>query len=191
MRRMVSCTTRARPGPDIAARPRRTGGEHAHLAQRRQIDQLCTDAVIDVVVVVGDLVGEVGDLRLKPGCWRLRKRSPSSPSSRALRDRGMLEDALPAFEREVEPAELRVALLQLIHHAQGLQVVLESAVFAHALVERILAGMAEGRMAEVMRQRRSPRSAPRSGAVRAIPSGRSAPPPSSGSAGCDTGRPRG
>ena len=48
--------------------------------------------------------------------------------------------------------ELRIALLELIDHAQGLQVVLEAAVIAHAVVERILAGVAEGRVAEIVRQ---------------------------------------
>ena len=48
--------------------------------------------------------------------------------------------------------EVRVAFLELVDHAQRLQVVLEAAVFAHALVQRVLAGMAERRVAEVVRQ---------------------------------------
>lgn len=44
-------------------------------------------------------------------------------------------------------------LLQFVDHREALQVVLETAVLAHALVQRVLPGMAEGRMAEVVRQR--------------------------------------
>ena len=51
------------------------------------------------------------------------------------------------------PGELRIALLELIDRAQRLQVVLEAAVVAHAVVERILPGMTEGRVAEIVRQR--------------------------------------
>ena len=65
----------------------------------------------------------------------------------------MLENALAAFERQIQAREQRIALLELIDRAQGLQVVLEAAVVAHAVVERILAGVAEGRVAEIVRQR--------------------------------------
>ena len=64
----------------------------------------------------------------------------------------MLEDAFAAFEREVESLEFGVALLELVDHAQGLQVVLEAAVRAHAIVERVLARVAERRMSEVVRE---------------------------------------
>ena len=64
----------------------------------------------------------------------------------------MLEDAFAGLEGEVQPVERGVALLELVDHAQGLQVVLEAAVLAHAFVERILAGVAEGRVAEVVRE---------------------------------------
>src|SRR6266404_1762741 len=40
--------------------------EHAHLAQRGQVQQLRADAIIHVVIVVGDFVGEIGDLRFEP-----------------------------------------------------------------------------------------------------------------------------
>ena len=49
--------------------------------------------------------------------------------------------------------ERRVALFKLVDDAQALQIVLETAVGAHAIVERILAGVAERRMPQVVRQR--------------------------------------
>ena len=43
-------------------------------------------------------------------------------------------------------------MLELVHHAQALQVVLEAAVLRHAGIERVLARVAERRVAEVVRQ---------------------------------------
>ena len=54
---------------------------------------------------------------------------------------------------EVEAVEGAVALLELVDHAQRLQVVLEAAVLLHALVQRVLPGVPERRVAEVVRQR--------------------------------------
>ena len=55
----------------------------------------------------------------------------------------VFEDAFPGFESEVETIELGVAFFQQIHYAQGLDVVLETAIILHAFIERILAGVAE------------------------------------------------
>ena len=64
----------------------------------------------------------------------------------------MLQDPLAGLEAEVQAAELRVALLELVHDPQRLQVVLEAAVFAHAVVQHVLARVAEGRVPEVVRE---------------------------------------
>ena len=64
----------------------------------------------------------------------------------------MLEDALAHLEREIQAGELGVALLELVDDAQRLQVVLESAELAHAVVERVLAGVAERRVTQVVRE---------------------------------------
>src|SRR5258705_776336 len=66
--------------------------------------------------------------------------------------RTVLEDSYAAVEGEMQPGQVRVAFFEFIDDAQRLQVVLESAVVAHARVERILPGMPEGRVPEVMRQ---------------------------------------
>ena len=50
------------------------------------------------------------------------------------------------------PRKLGVALLELVDHAQRLQVVLEAAELAHASVERVLPGVPERRVAEVVRE---------------------------------------
>src|SRR6185437_12502737 len=58
--------------------------------------------------------------------------------------------AFSALERQVEPSKLGIALLELIDHAQGLQVVLKAPVWAHALVERVLPGVSERGVAQIM-----------------------------------------
>jgi hypothetical protein len=74
-----------------------------------------------------------------------------------MKARAVLEDALSRFEAEVQPRVLGVTLLQQIDDTQALQIVLEPTGIgggsAVGLIERILTGMAEGRVAQVMGQR--------------------------------------
>src|SRR5439155_25469863 len=65
----------------------------------------------------------------------------------------VLADRLARLERQVEPREARVSLLEKLHHAEALAVVLEAPVGFHALVERVLPRVAEGRVTEVVAQR--------------------------------------
>ena len=51
-----------------------------------------------------------------------------------------------------EPGKRGVALFELVDDAQRLQIVLEAAVRAHAFVERVLAGVPERRVAEIVRE---------------------------------------
>ena len=50
------------------------------------------------------------------------------------------------------PGKRGVALFELVDDAQRLQVVLEAAVRLHAVVQRVLAGVTERRVAEVVRE---------------------------------------
>ena len=77
------------------------------------------------------------------------RRRPAALGQRAV----VLDDAFQRFPGQVEPVELGIAALQRGHDAQGLGVVVEAAMGRQACVERPLAGMAERRMAEIMRQR--------------------------------------
>ena len=54
---------------------------------------------------------------------------------------------------EVEPVEVGVAALELGDDPQGVAVVVEAAVAGHAGVERVFAGMAERRVAEIVAER--------------------------------------
>ena len=80
------------------------------------------------------------------------KRSPSSPSCRALFSEQCLRMPSRVSNVRFRPGKRRVALFELVDDAQRLQVVLEAAVLAHAVVQRILAGVAERRVAEVVRK---------------------------------------
>src|SRR5262245_24856569 len=65
----------------------------------------------------------------------------------------MLEYPLARLEGEIEPVEGAVALLQQIHDAQALQIVLEAAVRLHAGVECVLPCVSERCMTQIMSQR--------------------------------------
>ena len=66
----------------------------------------------------------------------------------------VLDDAFANFERQVQAGKFGIAQLHIFHGAQRLQVVVEElAVAPHQEVERALAGMSEGRMADVVNQR--------------------------------------
>src|SRR5918995_3391947 len=51
--------------------------------------------------------------------------------------------------------ECRVAILELIHYPQRLQIVLEATVLTHAAIERVLPGMTERRVAEIVSETNS------------------------------------
>ena len=64
----------------------------------------------------------------------------------------VLDDALDRLPAEVQPLELRIAVLQLGHDAEALDVVVETAVVGHLHHQLVLARMGEGRMAQVVGQ---------------------------------------
>ena len=65
----------------------------------------------------------------------------------------VLGEPLERLEGQVEAVEARVLALELGHDAQAVGVMIEATPLAHGAIERPLAGMAERRMAEVVRER--------------------------------------
>ncbi len=124
--------------------------EDAYTRELLHGDQPGAQAVVHVVVVVGDLVGEIGELRLERGLLAPEEALPHFSQLPRVAQRAVLEDALPGLEGEVQAVERGVALLEEVHDAQRLEVVLEAAVGLHAGVQRVLAGVAERRMAEIV-----------------------------------------
>src|SRR5436305_10729098 len=103
-------------------------------------------AVLQVVAAIGDLIGDVGDLRLDRRLWRgAGKVLDPGTAVAAVR-----HHALAYLGREIEPTKIRVLLLQLVHHTKSLQIMLEAAMGDHLRGQRLFAGMAEGRMPKVV-----------------------------------------
>ena len=66
----------------------------------------------------------------------------------------MLDDAFADLEGQVQSGKPGVALLEALHNAQRVQVVVEAVAEAlHLAVQRLLAGMRERRMADIVGQR--------------------------------------
>ena len=87
------------------------------------------------------------------GCLRFEKALAQRAELPRVFARAVFENALARFEAEIQAVERAVVLFEFIDDREALQVVLEAAVIAHAFVQRILSGMAERRMAEIVRQR--------------------------------------
>ncbi len=128
-------------------------GEQVHFHHLRHGDQAGAQAVIDVVIVVGDFVGQIGQLGFEAGLGAIQKPLAEFSQLARIGRRAVLQDAFAGFEHQVQTVEIAVVLFQRIDHPQTLQIVFEAAVIAHALVEHVLADVAEGRVTQVVGQR--------------------------------------
>ena len=113
-------------------------------------DQTRAQAVIDIVVVVGDFVGQVGKLGFEGGLVTLKETASDFAESFGVLVRAMLENAFPRFVQEIESVELGIAFFKHVDRAQRLQIVLEAAEILHAGVERLLPRVAKGRVTEIV-----------------------------------------
>ena len=131
--------------------------DQRHVGEIGDREEAGAQPVVDVVVVVGDVVGERGDLRLGPRIGvdaQIMARIVFGDRRRQRRvERAVvLDGALERLPGQVEPVELGIAVFEPGQDAQGLVVVREAAKGRHLGVERLLAGMAERGVAEVMRE---------------------------------------
>ena len=129
-----------------------------HRLQLLQGDQARAHAVVNIVRVVGNFIGQIAQLCLQAGLGPVQKPPPDTAGlglfeRLGVGARAVLENALARLEREVQAVKLGVAFFELIDHAQALQVVLEAAKCAHAVIERVLPGVAKRRVAQVVGQR--------------------------------------
>ena len=104
------------------------------------------------MVVVGNLVGQIGDLGFKAGSLPAHETFADVAEHARILQRAMFEDAFAGFEGQIQAVKCTVTLLKDIDHAQRLQVMFESAIRLHADVQRVLTAVAKGRVAEIMRQ---------------------------------------
>jgi len=119
-------------------------------------EQSSAEAVVQIVIVVGDIVRKRSKLCLRP---RVRhevevvKRIVAAKRPARRRHRPVvLGKPLQRFPRKVEPVEIGVADLERGQHPDRVAIVVESAPRRHARGEHILADMAERRMPEVVRK---------------------------------------
>src|SRR6185436_1668522 len=126
--------------------------ENPHGTKLLDGDKTRAQAVVDIVIVIGNFVGQVCDLRLERGSLFPDKAFAERAEFLRVLDGAMLQDAFARFETQIQSFESRVALLQHIHDAQGLSIVLDSSLLLHAFVPGVLTGMAERGMTEVMCQ---------------------------------------
>ena len=131
-------------------------------------------AVVDVVRVVGDLVGQIGQLRLQTRLQHLRRAavvSANLDAQKTLPDparlagldaagvaaRAVLQNPLARLKGEVQAVIVGIALFQFVDDPQTLQIVLKArAVRIDALqtgIQGILPGMPKRGVPQVMRQR--------------------------------------
>ncbi len=92
----------------------------------------------------------------------------------------MLDEAGDRGPGQVQAVEVGVAALELGDDAQGVAVVVEAAVAGHAGVERVLAGVAERGVAEIVAERDRLGEVVVEAQARGRARGRSAPPRSCG-----------
>ncbi len=150
------------------ARPhlRHEPGEKRHLLQHVEGQIAGTKAVIDIMRVVSDVVGDRRNLRLQTGIGGNFEIMDFAIVQDGLRHRAMGALAVgrhqrtvvfdQAFERlpgKIEPVEFGITPLELRHDAQGLRIVVEAAIGQQHLVQRVFAGVPEGRVAEIVNQR--------------------------------------
>ena len=113
------------------------------------------DGVFDVVGVVGDAVGGGGDLCFECGhgaCfveWA-DVEAAGSGGVGCVVGGGVFCEPFAGFEGEVEASELGEGVFEVVDDAEGLDVVLETAVVGHEFLEGGLSGVPEGRVAEVV-----------------------------------------
>ena len=126
-------------------------------------EEFGAQAIVDVVVVIGNIVRQRRDLRLGArvgvklevvfAVIFLDRSGKGLVLSPPLERPVVLGDALEGLPAKVEPVELGVAFLQPGQDAQRLGVVVETAIILHRLVQRLAAGVAEGGVTEIVGQR--------------------------------------
>jgi hypothetical protein len=127
-------------------------GEQPDVAKVIDLNQPCPESIVDVVIVVRDGISEIRELGLESGLCAIEEPLAHIAELSRILQRAMFEHAFATFEGQVEPRKFRVSLLELIDDAQRLQIVFETAVVAHAFVERVLACVTEWCVTEIVRK---------------------------------------
>ena len=120
-------------------------------------EQARAQAIMQVVVRIGDVIGNRRHLGFGAGIAVQLQVPFGIGLGQGIGQRGghravVLGNAFQAFPGQVQPVEFGIMPFQPGDDAHGLGVVIEPAVGDHQRFHRVFAGMAEGRMAQVMGQ---------------------------------------
>ncbi|QTK78444.1 hypothetical protein AT6N2_C0560 [Agrobacterium tumefaciens] len=145
---------------------RHQAAEEWHLLQHFKAEITGTQTVIDVMGIVGDVVGNCRHLRLEAGIAAdleilqlaifedgQRNRTFYALALRIHQRAIVLDEAFQRFPGQVDAVIFGITALQLGDDAQRLGVMVEAAIGQQHRIQRVFAGMAEGRVAEIMHQR--------------------------------------
>ncbi len=109
--------------------------------------------VIHVCREIGDLIGQIDQLRLQRRLLIKKVRSELRVLGGRIIAR-VLDDAFTHAQREIQPAKGRITDLEVFDDPQRVQIVIEAqAKFLHRFIQGPLAGMPKRRMTNVMHQR--------------------------------------
>ena len=118
-------------------------------------EQARGEAIVQVGRVVGDLIGQIDQLRFQ----RRAKSGKIFVQRRILalfEIARMLDDALADFKGQVQAGKPRVAVFEQFDDAQGVKIMVEAiAKAAHLAIQLVFARMRERRMADVVAKRKS------------------------------------
>ena len=114
------------------------------LAQLLERHQSQLHGIVRVVRVVSHAVGCFDNLYFQE-----RRDAPRGEGRPLVGPRRLAVEHLP---REIQPRKRRIARFQFLGDRQGIPIVRKAAVLTQALVERVLAGMAIGRVADIVKQ---------------------------------------
>ena len=131
-----------------------------HLVHLRQREQTRAHAIVDVVRVVGNGIGQVAQLCFQTGLRAIQEAMGHATRLLRFDQQGIafgavFQNAFARFKTEVQAIEFGIALFQMVHHPQTLQVVFKAAIGLHAFVQCVLSCMAKRGVTQIMRQRNS------------------------------------
>src|ERR1700741_910562 len=121
-------------------------------AEHVEVQKIGLEGVVEVRGVVGNFVYPVDQLGFQ-GWPELKKILGKLRELSWWMVAGMLYDLLANFNRNIQAVEAKIAVLELLHDAQRLQIVVETpAVRTHQLIELSLTRMTKRRGARVVNE---------------------------------------
>ena len=106
--------------------------EQIAVREAGECQQARPQAVISVMVIIGDLVGDIGYLRLQTRSLTVDKAPAYLAQGRRVLLRAVFQDAFAGLEGQVQTGKGGIALFQPIDDPERLQVMLKAALPAHA-----------------------------------------------------------